>query len=543
MRFIPISRLLATALLAVALYGYQAKDEKSEAKTDQPKKASLEGTAIDAATGKPVKDTTLMLVRMSGTGMPLTAKANESGEFSFKDLDPAAYILIADHPRYARQVFGSRSGLMGASPVTIATGQAVKDIVFKLSPNAVASGRVLDEDGEPIAGVLVAALRPVYQRGRQQFLPLGTAQTNDLGEFRIANLAAGRYLLSANLMKPPAPTKPPGDAPEQAYVPTYYPNVTESAAAAKVEIVSGRDVAGLDIRLAKANSVRVKGQVAGAAKDQKITVRMVPKGAGLLAMIFGKNTIVKMPEGTFEIAGVTSGSYTLRATDATGIKALGMGVPVEVGDRPIEGIVVDVTPSGDITGSVTVRGENKEPLKGARVLLEPSEGVNMVPPNTLLAEDGAFTLKDVPPDKYFVRVMGAPGNAYVESVSVGNQEMAADGLQLGGINPGKVEVKLNMAGAQIDGVVQGKDDNPVAGATIALIPNSGHYLLYQSSFSDQKGAFSIKQIAPGEYRVLAFLDLEPNAFMDPEFMKQYEGKGERISVKENDRKGVSLKAN
>ena len=543
MRFIGVSRVIAAALLAAALYGYQAKDEKSEAKSDQPKKASLEGTAIDAATGKPVKDTTLMLVRMSGTGVPLTAKANETGEFAFKDLDPAAYMLIADHPRYARQVFGSRNGLMGASPITIATGQVIKDITFKLSPNAVASGRVLDEDGDPIAGVLVAALKPVYQRGKQQYIPLGTAPTNDLGEFRIANLAAGRYLLSANLMKPPAAAKPPAEGPEHAYVVTYYPNVTETGAAAKVEIVSGRDVAGLDIRLAKANSVRVKGQVSGAAKDQKITVRMVPKGAGLLAMIFGRNTTVKMPEGTFEIAGVTRGSYVLRATDATGIKALGTGVPVEVGDRPIDGLVVDVTPGTEITGTVAVRGENKEPLKGARLLLEPSEGVNMVPPNTLVAEDGAFTLKDVPPDKYFVRVMGAPANGYVESVTIGNQEMGLDGLQLGGVNPGKLEVKLNMAGAQIDGVVQGKDDNPIAGATIALIPNSGHYLHYQSSFSDQKGAFSIKQIAPGEYRVIAFLDIEPNAFMDPEFMKQYESKAERISLKENDRKGVSLKAN
>jgi len=536
-------RIIAALLLAVSLQAFQAQQEKAQAQTDQPRKASLEGTVVDSVTGKGVKDTTLLLARITGAGTPLTVKANENGEFVFKELDGASYVLIADHPRYARQAFGSRNGMMGASPITVASAQAVKDIIFKLSPNAIASGRVLDEDGDPVAGVMVAALKPVYQRGKKQYMPLGVAPSNDLGEFRIANMAEGRYILSAIMMKPPTAPKPPGDKPEQTYVPTYYPNVTDAQAAGRVEIVSGRDVAGLDIRLVKADCVRVKGQVAGAAKDQKITIRMVPKDAGMLAMLFGRSATVKMPEGAFEIAGVVPGSYTVRATDQTGMKVLGVGVPVEVGDRAVDGLIVDVTPSGDLTGTVVIRGEKKEPVKGARLILESLGGVSMMPPMTNVAEDGAFTLKELPPDKYLVRLMGTPANSYVESVMLGNQEMPDEGLPLGGVNSGKLEVKLNLEGAQIDGVVQGQDDNPVAGATVGLIPGSGQYLLYQSAFTDQKGAFSIKGIKPGEYRIAAWRDIEPNAFMDPEFLKQNESKSERLSLKENDRKAVTLKAN
>jgi hypothetical protein len=36
----------------------------------------------------------------------------------------------------------------------------MKDLVFKLVPNAVISGRVLDEDGDPMGKAAVIVLRP-----------------------------------------------------------------------------------------------------------------------------------------------------------------------------------------------------------------------------------------------------------------------------------------------------------------------------------------------------------------------------------------------
>ena len=159
---------------------------------------------MDAVSGKPVKDVTLLLALTTGTATPSRGKSDEEGRFAFKDLEAGGYVLIADHPRFARQTYGSRNGLLGGTILTLSTGQDMRTLAFKLQPNAVASGRVLDEDGEPMPDVMVAALKGMYQRGRRQFMPLGSAMTNDLGEYRIANLAAGRYLLSATLMKPPS---------------------------------------------------------------------------------------------------------------------------------------------------------------------------------------------------------------------------------------------------------------------------------------------------------------------------------------------------
>ena len=546
-----VALFFASALL---LSAFQTKpghgpDAHSGGPTDKPPEptASIDGTVVDAKLGKPVKDVTLLAALATGGGTPASTKTDETGHFQLKNLAAGSYLLIADHPRYARQTYGSRNGLLGGTPLTLTISQELKEITFKIQPNAVASGRVLDEDGEPMPSVMVAALRGIYSKGKRQYLPLGTGMTNDLGEYRIANMAAGRYLISATRMNQNASnTKSPEGEPEKTYVTTYYPNAIEASGAAPVDVTAGGDVGGMDIRMAKVKSVRLKGKVVGAPTDQEITIRAIPKDAGLIAIITGQRSQVKKADGTFEMVGITPGSYTLRVSDPSGMKPMGAGVQIQVGDRPIESMVVEVTSATEAAGVVVVPknvpGNDKVSLKGARVILESVEGLVIVPPNTTVAEDGAFTLKDVPPDKYFVRLMNGPPAAFVETAKLGAQEMGDQGLDLSVTGQGKIEIRLNPCGAQVDGIVRGQDDNPISGVTVALIPDSKKYLLYQTIFTDQNGAFSFKGITPGDYKVLAWEEVETNAFQDPEFVKPFLGKAESVSLKESDRRAVSLKA-
>ena len=41
-------------------------------------------------------------------------------------------------------------------------------------------------------------------------------------------------------------------------------------------------------------------------------------------------------------------------------------------------------------------------------------------------------------------------------------------------------------------------------------------------------------VVPGDYKVLAFEELERDALMDPDFLAEYEGSGKDVSVKEGD---------
>ncbi len=535
----------AAVLFSLAFLGHGFQTKPAEGGQDKPPKCSIEGTVLDARGGAPIKDATLLLVNSTGTGVMGTTKTDEKGHFLFKEVDAGQYVLLGEHPRYARQTYGSRNGLMGGTLLTLTAGMDMKELTFKLLPNGVISGKVLDSDGEPLAKVLVAANKSMYQHGRRMLMPLATAMTNDLGEYRLANLAAGRYAISATLIDL-GTTAPPAkkDEPETAFITTYYPNATEESSAAMVDVAAGGDAGGMDIKMAKAKSVRIRGKVTGELKDQNVSVRAVPKNGGVLAMIIGRNAKPK-PDGTFEITGVPAGSYLLKVGDQTGLKVLGAPVPIEVGDKPLESAVVEVGTNADLPGAVMVSGEDAKPaegvsLKGMKVTLETLEGLSLAPPNTTVAEDGTFTLKELPPDRYLVRVSNGPPNSYLESAQVAGQTMTERGLDLGR-GGGKLELKLRLGAGRVSGVVRGADDNPISGVTVALIPDSHRYPLYNTTFTDQNGAFEFKNVTPGDYKVLSWEDVEPGVFMDPEFVKPFEARGEALTIKNGEQKAVTVK--
>ena len=67
--------------------------------------------------------------------------------------------------------------------------------------------------------------------------------------------------------------------------------------------------------------------------------------------------------------------------------------------------------------------------------------------------------------------------------------------------------------------------------TVVLVPLANKPpAWYKTASTDYHGAFSMSNIAPGEYRVFAWGLVPDNAWFDPEFLKPFEDKGPRISV-------------
>jgi protocatechuate 3,4-dioxygenase beta subunit len=431
--------------------------------------------------------------------------------------------------------------MSGGTRLTIAAGQALKEIIFKLQPNSVISGKVVDEEGEPLKDVMVCALRSVYQHGRRQYASTGTAIANDLGEFRLSGLAQGKYLVAAMLLKQGG-GRPAEDGTEPVYLLTFYPNSPDANGAAPVSVGAGTETGGTDIRLIKTKAVRVKGKVMGMTAGQRLSVRLLQKNAGMLEMMSARSGSVKPADGSFEITAVAPGSWVLRVMDMSAFRDAGAGVPLEVGEKPIDGLTVDMTPLPDIDGEIIFDGEqSQKPLfQELRPILETIDpsGLHL---SAKASEDGTFQLKAVPQDKYFVRLISVPEGTYVSSVTLGDRKMGDDGLEIGVAGTAKLEIKLRPGAAQVAGIVQDAEGKPVPGAGVALISKSKSYFLYQFYPTDQKGAFTFKNVTPEDYLLLAVEDSEPGAHFDPEFLKLYESKGEKLTLKENDRKVVMLK--
>ena len=58
--------------------------------------------------------------------------------------------------------------------------------------------------------------------------------------------------------------------------------------------------------------------------------------------------------------------------------------------------------------------------------------------------------------------------------------------------------------------------------------------LYRFATSDQNGHFTMRVIAPGDYKIFAWADAEPLAFNDPEFLRDYEAAAMPVKVSGND---------
>src|SRR5437868_15547714 len=102
-------------------------------------------------------------------------------------------------------------------------------------PAAVVTGRVLDEDGDPVPDAEVTVWRRKFVFAGPKFEAAGSAQSNDLGEYRIGGLLAGNYYVSASApvnFQSLVPAQRNLDeagakVPETAYVTTYYPNTID----------------------------------------------------------------------------------------------------------------------------------------------------------------------------------------------------------------------------------------------------------------------------------------------------------------------------
>lgn len=573
-----MKKLTILLLLAAASLPAQLNPQVTGSTPDDPQKklAKVEGRLISATTGEPVRKATLTL-RTTGftanaTMSTYSGTSDTDGHFLIENLNPGQYILMAERPGFVRQNYGSRNNSMAGTPLTLSEGQHLKDVLFKMIPQGVISGKVTDEDGEPVTSVTLQVMRYAYSQGKRQLRPSGGASTNDLGEYRIANLTPGTYYLQATkrsmivTANAPAPIAP--DKPEEGYGTMFYPGSFDAAGAAPIQVTAGSDLRSIDIRLKKTRVFRIRGQVIDAATGapaSEASVMLMPRSTdgGGMVMVGGGVSIGggRNPDGKFELTSVLPGSYSVMAQMRRGDQTLYTRQNVDVGDRSVDGVVITIGTPLEIAGSARVVGQNAQPqqqqqnaqqpsqqpqpssnLQSVRITLTPVEGVSFGPlPNAAVAADGSFVLRNVVPDRYRVNVNRPPGT-YLKSILVGQQE-SLDGIVdfTGG---GALEIVFGANGAQVTGSVQTSNGDPAAGATVTLVAvgaMQGRTDLFRTAMSDQNGQFTFRDLAPGEYKVFAWEDLEPGASQDPDFRRPFESKAAPLKLAEAASESLQLK--
>lgn len=479
----------------------------------------------------------------------VSAVTVDSGGFSFLGLTEGRYRLAVQRAGYIGQFYGTGAGAATGAYLLLAPGQHLK-VVYKLVPTTVISGRVLDEKGEPVSNMAVMALQAGYQRGVRRWRRADAVTANAKGEFRIANLTAGKYLVAtfneSTASSTSGSAQPPGDEPEPDYVPTFFPNATDAAGAVPVQVDAGTETGGIEIRLRKTDTVRIGGRVVGAPGGKPAAVLLSPAGVtdvALASLLGARRGYSGERDGAFEIKGVVPGAYLLSASFVMPDQGvLVASTPLQVGGRHIDGIVLQPVAAQELAGSVEVADNPEAKLNNLRIALEPVEYLSLGADSAAAGSDGKFKLKNILPGRYFVQVHNLPEGAYVRSLWYGLQTVPEEGIDLTGGVSGSLRVTLSLAGARVEGVVQNEEGEPVSGATVVLVPDTRRYSLFKETRTGENGSYSLKGVAPGEYKILAWENIEAGAYQDPDFLKRHESKAEKLSLKENDRQPVSLKA-
>jgi protocatechuate 3,4-dioxygenase beta subunit len=526
-----------------------------------PDRCVIEGRVLKAGSGDPLNKANLTLFRQDARDRtPRFAVSDDAGRFVFRDLEPGRYQLSVNRNGYVGQQYGQRGQNRSGAVLSLERGQQVRDVVFRLQPQAVITGRVTDEDGDPVPNVFIQVMRMGYMEGRRQLLPAaGRASTNDLGEYRIFALAPGRYYLSATAMSPGFLAGPgavltvtqaaPGGPPvEQAYAPTYFPGVVDAAQAGTLEVGAGAELRSVDFRLLKVPTVRIRGRVLNTLATRPGRGTMVHLSARGLSYIGRGLNQVNSEDGTFELRGVTPGSYHLTAYWSDGEQAYSAVQPLEVGNANIEGVELVLSRGAEIRGQMRLEGPAEAALTEVRVGLRPAENFPMMgPPATggKVEADGSFLLRNVNPGAYRVFVYGASEELYLKSARLGDADALASGVTvLPGQGSLRLEVVASAASARVEGTVTDEQGQPVTGLQVCLIPEAGRRSqtqLFKIAPTDQNGRFQLRGVAPGEYKLFAWEDLEMGAHQDPEFLKQHEEKGKSVTVREGSVETTTLK--
>ncbi|HUA21093.1 MAG TPA: carboxypeptidase-like regulatory domain-containing protein [Bryobacteraceae bacterium] len=522
----PIRALLPTlALLTIVLC----------AQAPEAKPGSVEGLVVNSVTSEPIKKATVSLGGMElSANSPITTMTDAAGHYRFDNVEPGSYTVNADRDGF----LASSQGRGGRVTVTVADGQQLQDVAVKLLPLATVDGHVLDENGDPIVRANVGAMRYQYVQGRKQLTSVGFASTDDRGEFEVTDLSPGRYYFVATpaRLDRNMPPRTRWTHREEAYPATFYPNATDVGQAMATVLAAGAKLNGVDFRLQKVPAYHLRGKVSGTTNGTLGFVQLrSASGVGTVSFALQK-------DGSFDEGGIVSGSYELTLWRRDGDSGLYGREKVNVTDSDVNDIIVTLSPSLDISGTITVEGTAPKKL-ALQVSLQPVEDTNLRGATFQMGDNGSFTIKGVSREAYRVGVFNTPPGKYVKSIRFGDRDIKDGQIDLTSGVAAPLNIVLGADGASMSGTVETADGQPAVGALVTIAPegdNASRDDLFNQTVTIAGGKFEIKDIAPGAYRLFAWEVGTEGLMRSAEFRVGFESKSVSVTLDSNGHESAAL---
>jgi hypothetical protein len=567
----------------------------------QAQQGSVAGIVSKPGGTEPLQGAIVVLnpIAASSVTLPRPTRSEEDGRFSITGIEPGQYRLQVQSAQYGVVEYGQRKPGGPGTVLAIAAGQRMTDLKIPMLPTGTISGRITGRSGEPLAYATVQALRYLYQNGKRILAVAQTTTTDDRGEYRLFWLNSGKYVVVAGQRTSPSrpvmssPLRPgetlrtlslplgmlatpggqadallegsnltrrileDGTVQEESWMPTYYPGTTNRTQATAVDVAAGATTAGIDIVLGPSPVQKVHGRVVGIVAGQQVMVTLASGTQGMMGTALNQTPSL---DGSFEFAGVLPGTYILAAQSSGGLLSTPVAVSVE--DRDVENLSIALEPAITLTVRYTFEGLPQgqatptSPILGAlRPDLVAAYGTtagNVRAVNISLGAGNVVALSGAPGDYQFdvtgQTVLAAEGvvregakSFFVKSMRMGRED-AMNGFRLSSSGSNVLDVVLTTQVGAVSGVAIGRAGDPAVNSTVVLIPATARKRssLYQAVVTGNDGRFAFQGLAPGDYKLFAWDDIENGAWQNAEFLVPYESRGRLVSISENSKDEVQL---
>jgi hypothetical protein len=478
----------------------------------------------------------------SGDQQPYGAISDRKGHFSIVSLPAGTYTASGE----ARGFFCVPPDSKGpVRLVLLKAGQQIADIRIEMVPEATISGRVFDDNGDPVQ----ANVHTEIESNRNLYLGRwGFDNSDERGEFHLS-LAPGKYFVVAEpggrVVNPVPEIRTDGTV-AATYGKTYYPGAASKAKAVLVEATAGAELTGVDIHLARtALGGSVSGTVNGVAEGDGYTMVVLQQVEGTEGIRSTTSTSAA-PEGHFLFANLAPGAYRLLALhrgDKT--KLFSQPVDVNLEGSDVSGVNLALAPGGDVNGKLELAGGASTEKLSVGLMLKPYDYFGDAAPSAEVDAAGAFHISGIAPGHYRVRVTPLTENAYLKSVRLDDAEASDDDLDFSRATPRtSLKIVVSRNGGQIAGKLLDQDGEPLgaAPAMVVLAADGKDVDLQRSLKVVDDGTYRFQAIRPGKYRLLAS-DAAQLGWGDElaESVKKLAAAAEEIEIKEGDRKVKDLK--